>query len=122
MGQSQSTYNVNSLISALKDAHNNKQQYGAVLDNFAKAQAQANKVDLLPDSVTDVICIAAVLFGTAGLVLIYSLYRKFSALDRRTQGEEAFVRHRILGMQLENFKRPPRSAALQGTVPGIADV
>ena len=110
MGQVQSNYNTNleALISTLQSAQLDasqtfKEQIHSLLESVKK------QVDILPDSITDLVALISIVFGSATAIVLYCQYKKISQLAETSEADQRFVRDKLLSTQLEGLRKSQKN-------------
>ena len=110
MGNKQTTYDVTALVDIIKQQANTDYKESVALnEKLSRYVNEQNlhhtSLDLLPDRVTDILCICLVLLTIALTVYVVTIQKKIGELENRTRNDDEFLKHRLIGVQLDKLTK-----------------
>ena len=109
MGNSMTTYDVSALVDVLTHQSNlrsdDAKHWGERMKEYVAEQKRLHStIDLLPDRLTDVSIIIS-FFCVILCIVTMHLQTKLRALETQSVSDSTFVKHRLLGLQMENLRQ-----------------
>ena len=97
MGNSQTNFDINSLVNILsKQSSTTNAQYQHLLENFLMQQKEKNTyVDLIPDILTDIMTLLHMILLSVLIIYVLNGQRRVDHLQTRNDEDDAHIRRRI---------------------------
>ena len=110
MGNTQTTYSLDALVDVLTHQSNLRSDDAKIWGDNMRACVYEQKrlhstVDLLPDQLTDVTILVLTLLCVVLSVVVVQLHKKLSVLETLSTTDSTLVKHRLLGLHMENLQQ-----------------